>query len=376
MNRTRGFTLVELIVTIGILVILASIGIGAYIGLGKTHSFNSACIMVDSALRAARNSAFSERAPTAVIFEKDADSRYRYLYTLIRQTVSLWHFEEVKNNEIPGAFNQKAVVMSFQRGTPLSDPYELAEGRYGLSYYSEYGSPESFVYLQVFIRKVGSSYLTPPSLNLTTGVWIEAWVNPKGDVINDGQVYPILSKFDGTTSPYEMYLEYDSASGNFRIVGMVTVRTQSGTLEVTSASEPRIKPYEWTHIAISYRSDEDRVKLYVNGVLLSPESEQTGSGPLLINSAPVLIGRSDADYLEGYIDELKVAGYFVSNRQTIPGNVEVNLTTYTGDGGIYFDDYGRLDSRHSEEPRVELSIADRVVRRITVTRSGEIISED
>jgi len=368
-----------MLIVVAMLTILTSIGVTSYLLLGKTRAMTAAEITLNSMLRQARNSAMSERVPACVRILKDAQDRY-YVNLFVRQPVSTWHFEEVVGNEFPGAFGQKAVARDATTDQPLTAPIVLAQGRYGDCPLFNGG-----FYLEVFIRKVGTTYLTPPALNLAEGVAMEAWVWPDtkdgtGQPLPDGAILPIVSRHaPGSTTAYCLYLLYvaQPPPGLFRIVSSVNVVDQSGPVLVRSSSLPILKPCVWTHVSGSYRSDESEVKLTMNGVILTPDQPQdTGTGVLVSNAAPVLIGKLDTNLFYGKLDEVMVAGYLSSEKQKFPPNVTVGLENVTADSSIYFDSYGRLDSsRHSAEPSVVLTVADRLRRKFVVNRSGEILTE-
>jgi prepilin-type N-terminal cleavage/methylation domain-containing protein len=67
----RAFTLTELLVTLGIIALLAAIGIPAWIGLARSHDSKASVAAVMGALAQARASALSSKSEVWILFGKN-----------------------------------------------------------------------------------------------------------------------------------------------------------------------------------------------------------------------------------------------------------------------------------------------------------------
>ena len=67
----RAFTLTELLVTLGIVALLAAIGIPAWIGLARSHDSKASVAAVMGALAQARASALSSKSEVWILFGKN-----------------------------------------------------------------------------------------------------------------------------------------------------------------------------------------------------------------------------------------------------------------------------------------------------------------
>jgi len=122
------------------------------------------------------------------------------------------------------------------------------------------------------------------TINLTGSLTIEAWINP-----TSLQNRSILNKTSGAANGYEL----DITSG-----GKVAFRINGTTL--TSAQS--YSANSWTHIAATYNSSDDSLKIYVNGVL----DMNTATSPINGNSERLLIGGTTSNYYAGSLDEIRL----------------------------------------------------------------------
>lgn len=121
------------------------------------------------------------------------------------------------------------------------------------------------------------------SINLSS-LTIEAWINP-----TSAQSRSILNKTAGSSNGYEL----DITSG-----GNVAFRINGTTL--TSAQSYPVN--EWTHIAATYNSSDDSMKIYINGVL----DLNSVTSPIGGNSNRLLIGATATSYFAGSLDEIRL----------------------------------------------------------------------
>ncbi len=139
-----------------------------------------------------------------------------------------------------------------------------------------------------------------PSLRLTTGMTLEAWVNPSTvtniwrDVI-----------FKGNDN---YYLEATSPSG---------VPVAGGTFG-KAFGVTALPVNTWTHLAATY--DGATLRLYVNGVPVS----SSRSAPIATSSNPLEIGGDSiyGQYFQGAIDEVRIY-----NRALSPAEIQTDMNT-------------------------------------------------
>ena len=134
---------------------------------------------------------------------------------------------------------------------------------------------------------VGSS----PSLNLTTGITLEAWVNPASsttawrDVIMKEQVGEAI---------YDLYADTgDGQPGGGVFMSAENIVSGGSLLPANT----------WTHLASTY--DGANQILYVNGVQVASRAQ---SGAIKVSAGPLRIGGDSVwgDYFQGLIDEVRV----------------------------------------------------------------------
>jgi chitodextrinase len=151
------------------------------------------------------------------------------------------------------------------------------------------------------------------SLQLTTAMTLEAWVNPSivgsawRDVIYKGTDNYLL---EATSS------KAGKPSGGGKIGGSTTVQV-FGT-SPTSANT-------WTHLAVTY--DGAALALYVNG---SPVSTKPVSGAITTSASPLQIGSDSVfgQYFDGSIDEVRVY-----NTALTQAEIQTDMNTPIGSGG-------------------------------------------
>ena len=90
-RRSRGLTLMELIVVMAILVILMGMSAAVYVNMSKAFKEQGAAADLDVLLRQARNNAISNNAPAFV----EIDIAKREITPWVYKTVGQWHFEKV-----------------------------------------------------------------------------------------------------------------------------------------------------------------------------------------------------------------------------------------------------------------------------------------
>jgi hypothetical protein len=129
------------------------------------------------------------------------------------------------------------------------------------------------------------------SLDLTTGMTLEAWVNPTGF----GEWRTVVFK---ENVPYFVYGLYGNPSG----VGHTEVVVGGNLTPVAGGAALPLNT--WTHLAATY--DGSTLRLYRNGALVATLNR---SGAIGTSSGPLRIGGNSvwpAEYFNGLVDEVRI----------------------------------------------------------------------
>ena len=416
MNRIRsGFTIIELLVTMAVASIVMGIGLGVFITFTRSSRIYGETTKVTAIINGARNAAVAQRSPALVNFtaatpaagtddfEKTADGldlSYEVVFSaLVREPVALWHFEEIQT-DAEGTWTEGSRGYRAYAVNPAGLPPEFlsAQGRVGEGLYFPLSDPVPY-------WEAGREPNYIPVLNLREGLYISAWINPEASHLTEGDAMPVVSKTidaGGSVVAFAMHLEYAADTGAFALVGTVnTESTKSGDSPLIAASRFRIRPGQWTHVAMSYRlapgpadADLERVlTTFIDGQeALEPELSglRRQEEPIAASSGPLRIGSfgpADPAAYVGVIDELNIAAYINSERQRLSGAIGFaapasmiaglpvtrngkQYTTYS----IAFDQGGKLDT--STQPSITLyspsSGIERKVHQLNVSQMGSV----
>jgi glucose/arabinose dehydrogenase len=152
------------------------------------------------------------------------------------------------------------------------------------------------------------------SLHLTTGMTLEAWVNPN----NTGSSWrSVIFKERPGGMTYSLYQN----DGSNRPVGQVYIGA-----EQDAGGTAAVPLNVWTYLTLTY--DGASLKLYVNGALAATKA-QTGS---IISSTGLLKIGGDgiwAEWYGGLIDEVRIY-----NRALAPAEIQTDMTTAVGPDAI------------------------------------------
>jgi len=132
-----------------------------------------------------------------------------------------------------------------------------------------------------------------PSLDLTTGLTVEGWVNPS---VSGGGFRTLLVKERPGDLVYGLYANSDSNRPQSQVTVGGTAKLLDGTAAIPTGT--------WTHVAFTYDGTTER--LFVNGTQVS--SVAVSGGAILTSNNPVKIGGNAiwGEWFNGMIDEVRV----------------------------------------------------------------------
>ena len=359
----RGFTLVELLMTLSIAAFLLLAGVGFYMRMNRGFALSSDVSVLEAELRGARAFAIHERSQAVVVLVEPTPTRqqgsYRYIekvYSLSKRTVSCWHLEPSQRDgsTLKGALGQT--------GT-LSGDVEFVPGKLGGCLLFN-GSSTAL------------SVVTPYLDEIRDGVFVDAHVRPDAADLTDGATLPIAGKPDGGQAVFSLGLSYrpNGTQDAFWLEG--SVQTPGGA--VTAHTAAIIRPGEWTHVALEYVADQNdadhNLVLRINGREVELYDTAAGKGQLVPNARPMLVGSDGARHFQGRIDEVRVAALVASEIRRLQANADVWADPNSSDRRVHFDDEGKLDPRyHGDTVRIKvISPRDKLQRTIQVNWLGGV----
>jgi hypothetical protein len=150
-----------------------------------------------------------------------------------------------------------------------------------------------------------------PSLDLTTGLTLEAWVRP----VSGNKWEPALVKEGISVPAYSLY------SAN-EVTDRPYARLRIGSVSQGVFGGSRLARLSWSHLATTY--DGATIRLYVNAALVGG---RPAPGSIQISGSPLHIGASTLlrEFFRGEIDEVRVY-----NRALTAAEIAVDRTTPIG----------------------------------------------
>ena len=166
----------------------------------------------------------------------------------------------------------------------------------------KFGRAVSFNGTSAWVTVAGSS-----SLNLTTGMTLEAWVNPASAT---GWRSVLMKERSGGMS-YGLY-GFDNSAKPPAVYGRVSS-------DVGAAGTAALPLNTWSHLAGSY--DGTTLRMYVNGTLVGSKAL---SGSLVTSTGALRIGGNSVwgEYFSGLVDEVRVY-----NRALSAAEIQSDLAT-------------------------------------------------
>jgi prepilin-type N-terminal cleavage/methylation domain-containing protein len=310
-HGSRGYTLLELMVTMAIAASLMGLGIGVFLSMGRRTASQNALASLQSILVGVRNS--SSRFPAMLVVDPKAGT-VQGLAQEVRQEL---HFDPraVEGKDGPvyadGIEGCTCDVMGNQReptGGRVGGALRLAGGKVDCGAYAPY--------------------------DVTDGLTVELWMNPTEPV---GRA-DLVSKGDALSVRLE---------GSNRIVASVAVKGEHGDEKVAvAATIPALRVGHWTGVRLSY--DRTRLSVATNSGLGFVERGAKDETRRLVPApqTPLAIGG-----FTGLLDDFRFAGVHSTEPIVMPDGVRL-----VGDKPIvvHFRD-GRLDpASHMGSQRVAI----------------------
>ena len=321
----RSFTIIELLVVIGLITILLGIGVGVYYGFVRMNAMQAETGAVTAVIRSARSTAVAEGSETFVC----VDTAKNQLYPFGRSKVGVWHFETLDGSRSDGAFGHVALA---DGGAAA-----LADGKVGKAV-----SFDGTLRFRCKMYRAGN-LVNIPTYDARQGVAVEAWVMPAE--AGSGPL-AVLSR-DGW---FAMELLYDAAESRFALSAYaVTVGADgAGCVKRSASTAAAIRPNEWTHVSMSCHKLSPGVTLRINGV------EQVAAGSA---SEPSAAPDAGADTIiggtalgtggfRGRIDGLILSAFAVDTVHTVTPKLKLRAEGLASGNTIRFDASGRLTAAH------------------------------
>lgn len=321
--RDRGFTLLELLVTVTIIVALLGMGTAAYLGLQRNLKGEGALSRLESTLRQARNFAVGSRTFSQVRLDPKTGKVYAVGFKILGQ----WHFEDEK---FTGAFGRNASV----QGGSLD-----SRGKLGRCVRLE-GTRGAHV-------ELGSRY------DFTGGGHIEAYF------------FPLRTGVDQMLFAKGRHVRLALDKEGLLHATVRKIHCSSGAY--------RLPPYRWSKVAIRWITHETNGTGLTTLVILVDDIERgRASGAGIVQTKKVLTISSPKLPFAGLIDEARALGAVHGASWQWPRDL-VNAQARPAAAAIHFDQQGHLDSRFHAGPLTLTFVhQERTVYRLTIGMLGTI----
>ncbi|MCY2960458.1 MAG: prepilin-type N-terminal cleavage/methylation domain-containing protein [Planctomycetota bacterium] len=325
-----GFTLIELIVVMGIIAILIGAGVGLIARLRVAD--RAAVGIVHSTLRSARNWSVAREAPARVFL--DADKRTIQAFGM--SVIGTWHFEDMP---VRGAFGTEGISLGGK----------IVEDGFTGSALSFAGEPaRSRVEIPVHLD---------PAFDLSRGFSIACAVRPSssdgGELLAIGESAGISTSDDGAVRAW-FAPEIVQEDGERRRGARVVLTTDGGYLCAN----------RWSGIEVQY--DRATLRILVDGAAVALLAE---SSPVWKVESSLVISPTSAAF-PGAIDALVVSAVTGEDRRDLPKGVEFGAGTPRE---IVFAAGGGLDRGvHREPVKFTLKFDDGREEKVLVNLHGTV----
>lgn len=320
-RRFRGFTLVEVLLVMGLLAALMAIGAGVYLLFSSRMKGEAVPRELETTLRQCRASALYARAPARVQVEERRVSVWQY------QLAGLWRFEKKVNGAFVGARDLRAYARCVEEGEgKIGNAAVLWSGREATGYLECEQSPD---------------------FDCENGGYLEAYVYGQYEF---DQLQFVFRKKDC----YELGIN----DGGF-LVGRVGMKAE------VRSPHYRVPPRRWTKVAFAW--DAHSLRLLADDAVVGLTMPGRATP---VNEEPLCIGDSMSP-LVGRIDEVRI---FRNVRgRTFETPPEVTLVHNAAPwNAVHFGPDGALDPRyHAGGLRFDLRNGEKQ-RSVFVSLLGEV----
>jgi prepilin-type N-terminal cleavage/methylation domain-containing protein len=349
-RRQDGWTLIEILIVLGIVAVLFGMGAGVFISLTESGRRKAAQEEVINLFRKASNAAVGEQRSAVVI--EDGGSRLR---GMIQRTVGTWHCEDLQEGTTTGAGRQDGAVTmgELEPNGKIGQAIRLRNGWIDCGRYPGYDATDG-VGASLWVRPESRS----PMALLEKGRSWKLWIEPGGRSlvarafvrVGRGESSEQLVELVGEKAPVplgrwtEVSFTFDRTLALLFVNGIEVDRYEAGQGEDVGAAEDG---EDETAVG------EEKPKPMVQTRRIVPDRQ-----------APLTIG-SDLDPIDGFVDDVRVTGILSGDVVELPeGMILEGETTM-----IRFRN-GWLDqSSHAGPVDLRFRVGNRV-RRIRIGMNG------
>jgi len=286
-GATGGFTLLELLLVIGIIGVLAGIGLGMFATFDPGR--RAAVGLVQNVLRQAHQTAIARRAPAVVRFDPEGGA----LVAEALEVAGTWHFE---SPALEGGRGIDAVARGFP-GDPLTD-----RGYTGRALDFEQGGRTAEVRIDL---------AQDPLLDPRRGFNLEVALRPArlaaAKVVDLGGVVQLLLRADGGVDGRITTRRIDELG-----------REVAGPPVTVRSAPAALRPGRWTRVALGY--DRRELTLHADGVPLGVRAEER---ELWDPKGPLSLGNPGGGW-SGALDQLVLATVRASEAFVLPTGVSID----------------------------------------------------
>jgi len=288
----EGFTLLELLLVMGLIGIITGVGLGLFAGFDPGR--RAAVGLVQNVLRSAQQSAVARRAPALVHFDRATG-------TLIAEALEVagtWHFESM---DLPGARGLDGLAFDFPGEVLAEDGFTGQALDFGR------GGRRPRVEVDVSVDS-----LLNPRRGFQLDVALRPAANMGARVVDLGGVVQLSVRGDGGVDARILTERIDEL-GRPVVGPPVTLRSAPGVLRLG----------RWTRVSLVY--DRRELVLSADGVPLAATGEERALWALV---GPLVLGDATQRW-PGAMDQLVLSTVTASEEYTLPSTVTFDERTPT-----------------------------------------------
>ena len=344
----RSFTVVELLVVIGMISVLMGIGAGVYFAFLGTVAVQAETRAAVAIVQSARSTARAQGCETFVCVDRES----KQIYPFSRSEIGVWRFETVDQTLSPpptyGAFGHAALVTEIGTGAAVKE----TDGHVGNAL-----DFDGTFYLTCKKSAAGDQHI--PSYDTHEGVELEAWIRPVQPAAA-GSAERTVVHHDGW---FGMSLEYVAASGRLKLKGFAVVlaEDEADYTEYKGSTTALLRPNEWTHVRMACHKLSGGVRLWINGALQKLETpvplpdEGLGAPDAAVDTT-LGAGKDGAGPFYGKIDQVVLSAYQMGMVHQVAKRLELDHNGVENVMTIRFDASGSLTTADGKQATVPSKI--------------------